>query len=70
MTRLTYAYTDEHHLERARTLALRHGMAHIRRGAAAIQATRAGECDEHRLATTFDAHRRLILVLRELEMLA
>jgi hypothetical protein len=66
---VTYAYTDEHLQHRARTLALIDGIAHIRRGAAAIEATRAGECDEHRLATTFDAHRRLILVLRELEML-
>jgi hypothetical protein len=66
-THLTY--TDEHLQERARTLALHDAIQHTRRAAAAMLAARAGEGDEHRLAATFEAHRRLVLVLRDLERL-
>lgn len=66
---LAYTPNDEHLRHRARTLALLDAISHTRRAAAAIEATRAGEGDEQRLEATYDAHRRLILVLRDLEAL-
>ena len=69
MTDRQYVATDETTQERGRTLALLDAVQHIRRGASALLACRAGEGDDHRLAITFDAHQRLIAALAELESL-
>jgi hypothetical protein len=71
MTRaLEYEPADELLMERGRTLARCDAVSHIRRAASALLACRVGEGCEQTLNVTYVAHQRLILVLRELEMLA
>jgi len=69
MTRLTYTATEEHNLERSRTLATLDAIQHVRRAKAALEAARCGEGDATRLKATFGAHRCLVIALRELELL-